>query len=166
MKNTLKYINFIILLLFLCNKKNYAQDGSIDNTFNIGNGFNDIVHDIKLQSDGKIIAVGNFTSYNGNSCNRIVRIHPNGSIDNSFQIGNGFDSWGFSIAIQTDGKIIIAGNFSSYKDTLIGARIIRLNQNGTIDSSFNTGTGFGSAVFALKIQNDGKIIAGGAISKL
>ncbi|MFN7013666.1 MAG: T9SS type A sorting domain-containing protein, partial [Bacteroidia bacterium] len=152
---------YIYLIIFFCIKINHAQDGTIDSTFNIGNGFNDIVHDIKIQADGKIIAVGNFTTYNGNNCNRIVRINPNGSIDNSFQIGNGFDSWAFAIALQTDGKIIIGGNFSSYKDTLIGARIIRLNQDGTIDNSFNTGTGLGNAVFAIKIQNDGKIVVGG-----
>lgn len=162
MKNALKYINFIILLLFLCIKNNYAQDGSVDFTFNAGSGFNGFVYGAQIQTDGKIIAVGNFTSYKGTNCNRIVRINPNGSIDTSFQIGTGFDNWAFAIAIQADGKIIIGGGFGIYNnDTLTGGRIIRLNQDGTIDTSFITGTGFGNAVYAIKIQNDGKILVGG-----
>lgn len=152
---------FTIILILSIKIKIYSQDGSIDPTFNVGSGFNGAVYDIKVLPDNKLIAVGTFTSYKGITCNRIIKLNTDGSIDTTFKTGTGLDNWAYALAIQNDGKIIIAGNFSTYNDTLIGARIARLNPNGSIDQTFNTGNGFGNNVFALKIQNDGKIIAGG-----
>lgn len=64
-----------------------------------------------LQSDRKIIMVGNFTSYNGVSgtgVTRIVRVNPDGTIDSSFN-GNasGLNAFTTALAVQTDGKIVI-----------------------------------------------------------
>jgi uncharacterized delta-60 repeat protein len=137
-------------------------DATIDNTFNIGIGFNDATFDVKTQSDGKILVGGNFTSYSGVSSNRIIRLNTNGSIDNSFNIGTGFDSPSlvFTIAIQSDGKILVGGIYASYNGTSSNY-IIRLNTDGSIDTSFNIGTGFDGGVHTIKIQSDGKILIGG-----
>lgn len=155
---------FFILLLAAFNVNVTAQNaGDLDPTFNIGIGANLYVHTSAIQTDGKIIIGGVFTSYNGTAMNSIVRLNTNGSLDTSFNIGTGASSVVSSIAIQSDGKIIIGGGFTSYNGTNIN-RIARLNTNGSLDTSFNVGTGPNNEVFATAIQSDGKIIIGGAFT--
>jgi uncharacterized delta-60 repeat protein len=140
-----------------------AGAGSVDDSFNIGTGFNNSVNDVKIQSDGKILVGGAFTSYNGTSRNRIIRLNPDGSIDNSFNIGSGFGGASTSvdtISIQQDGKIIVGGSFTSYSGASRN-RIIRLNSDGSIDNSFNIGSGFNSYITSTAIQQDGKILVVG-----
>lgn len=59
-------------------------NGMLDGLFNVGTGVNNAVRDIAVQKDDKIIIVGDFTSYNGTTRNRIARINTDGSLDNSF----------------------------------------------------------------------------------
>ncbi|TCN61193.1 T9SS C-terminal target domain-containing protein [Flavobacterium circumlabens] len=155
-------------LTYLGLKQNYLirlnADGSKDKLFEIGTGLNNSIQCIALQSDGKIIIGGAFTSYQGFDCNRLIRLNIDGSKDNSFDIGTGFDNIVNSIAIQTDGKILVGGNFNSYQDKS-QRKIIRLNSDGTNDTSFNIETGFNVGVSAIFLQNDGKIILGGGFSK-
>jgi uncharacterized delta-60 repeat protein len=136
------------------------SDGSIDNTFITGTGFNLPVNVIAIQSDGKILVGGLFTSYNGTTSNRIIRLNSDGSIDNTFITGTGFNNTIQIIQIQSNGKILIGGAFTSYNGTTSN-RIIRLNSDGSIDNTFSIGTGFNFNVNAIQIQSDGKILAGG-----
>jgi uncharacterized delta-60 repeat protein len=141
------------------------SDGTIDDTFNIGSGFNSNVSGIVILNDGKILIVGDFTSYNGTSSNRIIKLNSDGSIDETFDYGVGFDNRTNTIALQSDGKILVGGWFTSYNGTTRN-RIIRLNSDGTIDNTFNIGSGFtnpnpswsGDPVSDIKIQSDGKIL--------
>jgi uncharacterized delta-60 repeat protein len=138
-------------------------DGSVDTSFNVGTGFNGGVNIISIQSDGKILAGGNFTSYNGTTYNRIIRLNIDGSVDSSFNIGTGFNNWARSIVIQSDNKILVGGDFSIYNGTTSN-RIIRLNSDGSIDTSFNIGNGFNGDVDIIYIQSDGKVLVGGTFS--
>lgn len=141
-----------------------AQPGTVDLMFNTGMGFNNgSVYSIALQPDGKIIAAGNFTSYNSNTANNIARLNENGNFDATFNTGTGFDNIVYSVVVQPDGKIIAAGAFDSYNGTTCG-KIIRINTDGSVDNTFNTGSGFSNEVYALALQPDGKILAGGAFS--
>ena len=137
---------------------------TIDSTFNTTTGFVDTedVQSMILQPDGKLIVGGRFTSYKSSSYNRIIRLNSNASIDTSFVIGTGFNGNinKNAMVLQPDGKIIIGGEFTSYSGVTRN-RIIRLNSDGTIDSSFSIGTGFNSTVSAIALQSDGKIIVGG-----
>lgn len=139
------------------------SDGSIDNTFNIGYGANDIVRNAIIQTDGKIIIGGDFTTYNGTARNRIARINVDGTLDSSFNPGLGADNSVYTISIQNDGKIFIGGTFTSFNGTN-RSRLARLYANGTLDLTFNPGTGTNSSnssVLTNSIQSDGKIIIGG-----
>ena len=136
------------------------SNGTIDDTFNFGIGFNSIVYDMELQSDGKVIVVGDFSSYNGTPVNRIIRLNSNGMVDGSFNSGGGFDNYPLTIKIQVDGKIICGGTFTNYNGTPAN-RIIRLNSNGMVDGSFNSGGGFDSVVNSIGAQSDGKLVCGG-----
>lgn len=136
-------------------------DGSLDSSFNPGIGVgNGEVNSISIQSDGKIIIVGNFTNYNNISRNRIARLNPDGSLDTNFNLGNGASSRIVSTSIQPDGKIIIGGYFTSYNG-IARSGIARLNADGSLDSSFNVGTGVNAGVATTSIQSDGKILVGG-----
>jgi uncharacterized delta-60 repeat protein len=139
------------------------NDGTLDNSFYPGLGANDNVWSTSIQSDGKIIIGGDFSTFNGISRKNISRLNTSGTIDNSFNPGTGADSYILTTSIQSDGKIIIGGNFTSYNGTTIN-RIARLNLDGTLDFSFNPGTGVSALVYTTSIQSDGKIIIGGQFS--
>jgi len=134
-------------------------NGTRDTSFVAGFGFNNVVNDIRIQPDGKYIAVGTFTSYSGSASSGIARLNPNGTRDTSFNVGTGFSSAVSQThcKIQPDGKIIVVGGFTSYSGSAAN-RIIRLNADGTRDTSFNIGTGLASNGIALALQSDGKII--------
>jgi hypothetical protein len=84
---------------------------------------------------------GDFTTYNGTSINRIVRLNTDGSIDNTFSIGTGFSNACYIGKLDSNGKLYVGGFFTSYNGT--GANyIIRLNSDGSRDTTFNMGTGF------------------------
>ncbi|MNK19109.1 Beta-agarase D precursor [compost metagenome] len=135
-------------------------DGSFDNTFLIGSGANNYVSSFIKQADGKILVCGSFTTFNGISKNRIVRLNDNGTIDATFVTGTGADSVIECIALQNDGKIIIGGQFTKFNgvDTKY---LARLNADGSVDNSFDTSNGFNSHVYSVAVQPDGKVLAGG-----
>ena len=143
------------------------QDGTYDSTFNTaGNGFNGpsvfaefydtFVNDIT----SRIVVGGAFTTYNGITHNRIIRLNPDGTVDNTFVSGTGFDDDVRAIAVQPDGKILVGGNFLNYNGNP-APWIIRLNGDGSIDNTFNPGTGFDSSVENINIQKDGQIVVNG-----
>jgi uncharacterized delta-60 repeat protein len=137
------------------------SDGSLDTSFVTGSGFNNSVFSIALQADGKILLVGSFNAYNGVTQNRIARLNSDGSLDTGFNTGSGFSSGVYSIALQADGKIVVGGGFTSYNGTSTGYGIARLNSDGSLDTSFNTGSGFSSEVNSIALQADGKIVVSG-----
>jgi len=154
-----------------CISKIDANSGVIDTTFvtNSGTGFDNIVYATAIQSDGKILAVGAFADYNGNTANSIARINTDGTIDNTFVSGIGFDNPANYVLIQNDGKILVGGQFGSYNGTT-SYGLIRLNTNGSVDATLNVGTGFldnfslAGGVDILALQSDGKIIVGGSFN--
>ena len=135
-------------------------DGSNDTSFNIGTGFDSVVYSFAIQSDGKILVGGGFTTFTGSSQNNLIRINSDGSKDTSFDIGTGFDGEVHSIAIQSDGKILVGGNFTFYNG-FIEYNSIRLNSDGSKDTSFDIGTAFNNQVNSIAIQSNGKILVGG-----
>ena len=143
-------------------------DGSIDTSFNVGTGlggtgFGLAGNSIAIQSDGKVLVGGGFTSYNGAAVGRLVRLNTDGSLDSSFNTGVGAANTVFKIVVQSDGKIVIGGDFITF-NTVASSRMARLNADGTIDTSFTLGAGFGGRVKDLAVQTDGKIVAVGGFT--
>jgi uncharacterized delta-60 repeat protein len=151
--------------------------GSLDKCFGAGGKkttaigtSTDQAHALAIQSDGKIVVAGhgNFPEWNFT----LARYNHNGSLDTSFGTGGkvrtlvGSRSWANALAIQSDGKIVVAGfssNGSNYDFALV-----RYNPNGSLDTSFGTGgkvtTDFNSSndiAASLAIQSDGKIVLAG-----
>ncbi len=114
-------------------------DGSLDTGFDPGTGlFNAHIYTIAMQSDGKIIIGGSFTTYNSINRNYIARVNIDGSLDTGFDPGTGGS--GFYVmasAMQTDGKVMIGGGFTTYNGTPIN-RIARLSaEEGTCLAEFS-----------------------------
>lgn len=198
----------LTLLIFLLTLVAIAQPGTLDTTFNPGNGPNASVDAIAVQSNGKIIMGGSFTTYNGINRYGVARLNTNGSLDVNFIPGTAINDQAHSIAILNNGKIIVGGSFANssssyglfqlntdgsfdsgfistgtigtvnaiavqsdgkilvggdlyYYDGIVHNGIARLNSNGSIDTTFNPGTGTNYRVRTLKLQGDGKILMGG-----
>ncbi len=136
-------------------------DGSLDTSFDIGSGFNNGVNTINIQTDGKIVVGGGFTTCDGTPASFLVRLNADGSVDPSFSTGSGFNGNVRAVELQDDGKILIGGTFSRYNGS-DSRFIVRLNTDGSIDNSFDAGDGIGGYIYAIAIQADGKILLGGA----
>jgi uncharacterized delta-60 repeat protein/uncharacterized repeat protein (TIGR01451 family) len=132
-------------------------DGSLDTSFNPWVGVSSVIRSLAVQQDGKIVIGGDFTSYNGTARNRIARLNTDGSLDTSFNPWVGVSSVITSLAVQQDGKIVIGGDFSSYNGTARN-RIVRINTDGSIDTSFNPWAGANNTIYSLALQPDGKIL--------
>ncbi|HET6225516.1 MAG TPA: T9SS type A sorting domain-containing protein [Bacteroidia bacterium] len=140
-------------------------DGSLDHTLNKTTGANGTIRVSAIQKNGKIIIGGNFYAYQYKSRNHIARLAKNGTIDNSFDPGTGLNGPVYGVAVQTDGKILIGGDFTSYNSTAV-KNFIRVNADGTLDNSFQIGSGTDGIVNVITIQSDGKIIVGGSFQKI
>ena len=136
------------------------SNGSLDATFASNVNLDDRVHAIvALYGSNEIYVGGDFT-------NKIVKLDYDGNVDNSFSVGTGFNNRVASIGIQNNGKVIVGGWFDTYKSVACNPGIVRLNTDGSVDGTFaSEGTGLndwnGLSVQVLKIQSNGKIVAGG-----
>ena len=134
------------------------SDGSVNSTFVTGTGFNSPVYSIAPTTDGSgdVYVGGGFSQYNGTAANRIIRLNSDGSIDSAFSFGSGFNSRVNSIAPATDGSgdVYVGGYFASYNGTAAN-RIIRLNNDGSVDTAFSIGTGFSNPVDSIVPATDG-----------
>ncbi|HEY6975686.1 MAG TPA: T9SS type A sorting domain-containing protein [Chitinophagaceae bacterium] len=168
----------------LCNAGlTFAQPGTLDPAFsangkvitNIGVAPDQDIEAIALQSDGKIVAVGNLYDFNRFNYNEIaiVRYNSHGRLDKSFG-DEGIiiptlpsdDNVVWDVKIQADGKILLAG--TSYAGPKSDFLLLRYNNDGTPDKSFgNNGivrTDFENSydfVYTMAIQKDGKIVVAG-----
>jgi uncharacterized delta-60 repeat protein len=143
-----------------------ASDGAVDAGFDPGTGpnFSGAINTVVAQPNGKVIVAGAFTSFNGVAHVGLVRLNENGSVDMGFNHGSGFDAAGtvalvLDAAVQGDGKILVAGGFASYDGVPVGG-VVRLNTDGTVDSSFAQTNIFISVANALLPLADGKILLG------
>jgi uncharacterized delta-60 repeat protein len=135
-------------------------DGTLDTTFTTGTGPDDWIEETAIQADGKILIAGSFNNYNGTARSRIARINADGTLDTGFTIGTGADARVRTVAVQSDGKIVIGGDFNTFNGTA-SKRLARLNADGTLDTGFNVGTGALNNVRTIKIQADQQILIGG-----
>ncbi|MBS1796885.1 MAG: VCBS repeat-containing protein [Acidobacteria bacterium] len=121
-----------------------AASGDVDPGFNASAYATDVpnavVNVIKKQPDGKILIGGTFTDVNGTAAGGIARLNADLTVDTSFNppdFGNGFGFGGavFTIGLQSDGKIIVAGNIDG-TNNVFSPGIKRLLPNGALDTGF------------------------------
>lgn len=137
-------------------------DGSIDTTFDPGTGPNAPILSIVVQPDGKVLLVGEFTRFNGQTAGRVVRLLSDGKLDPSFQPGRGAAETVRAISVQWDGKILVGGDFEQFNGQSANF-LVRLMSNGATDPSFRTGGDFGpnGPVYGLALDSGARIYIGG-----
>jgi uncharacterized delta-60 repeat protein len=146
------------------------HDGSVDTSFLARPGY--WVRHMTLQSDGRIVIGGFFTSVDGQPRGLVARLNHDGSLDTSFDPGTGArgtlgvsitgnpDPFVFYTAVQSDGKILITGNFTNYNGTTIYG-IARVNANGSLDTTFDVGSGLSSWGRSIQVLASHKILVTG-----
>ncbi len=145
-------------------------DGSLDPTFSVGTAINRTAEPnafyslITQQQDGKYLVVGAFNSFNGVARKSIVRLNSDGSVDESFDAGQGIPGNAdvYSVIALNNGSILIAGDFTSYNGVGVKS-IARLTSSGSLDGTFSSQCD--GAIYAMVVQNDGKIIIGGSFTQ-
>ena len=130
---------------------------------------NDHILKVMTLPNGKILIGGGFNKVNGANSAHIVRLNSDGSIDPSFSAWTGMESYYYigDFDIQSDGKIIMGGDFNNYDNTGYND-IVRLNEDGTIDNTFKKNQIDIPYVARLTIDSDDNIYStnGADISKL
>jgi uncharacterized delta-60 repeat protein len=139
------------------------DDGSLDETFNTGTGFDAAVQTVLIDADGKILVGGSFTTYNGTARKALARLNSDGSLDETFNAVVNDGGAVYSITLQSDGKIVIGGFFSVVNGQTRNS-LARLETDGSLDTSFNPLIENESTIRRVLVQTDGKIIIGGSFA--
>jgi uncharacterized delta-60 repeat protein len=168
----------------------YNSNGTLDTSFG-ANGmgvldfrnFSGSLADMAIQSDGKIVMVGDQTTDQSNYTEFFIARFTNNGIPDSTFVANGFNildsnnfpnnryNYGEAVLIQPDGKIVMSGNMMD-NDGKADLSLARLNSDGSLDKSAFGTNGLGTVTTlippdfqnsrgALALQADGKIIVGG-----
>jgi uncharacterized delta-60 repeat protein len=137
-------------------------DGTVDAAFDPS--AYGAVYSIAVQSDGKILVGGQYTSIGGQARKNIARLNADGTAEAAFNPNaDGHLACVNSIAVQSDGEILVGGKFTS-----IGGQarnnIARLNADGTLDAAFDPNAD--SDVYSIAVQADGKILVGGNFTNM
>ncbi len=118
-----------------------------------------VVNDIAVQSDGKFIIAGNFTTYAGTTRGRVARINTNGTLDGSFGNANA-NGEVRTIALQSDGKVLIGGDFTTVSATNRN-RLARVTTGGALDTGFDAFVSSSVTVNDIVVDGSGNVIFGG-----
>jgi uncharacterized delta-60 repeat protein len=158
----------------------YNADASLDASFGSGGkvttaigALGDAAYAFAIRSDGKIVAAGQ--SWNGFNVDiALARYDPDGSLDASFGSGGKVtttigsnDDFAYALAIQSDGKIVAAGNSWTGSQNNADFACVRYDPNGSLDISFGLGGIVTTAIAeedessSLVIQSGGQIVAAG-----
>ena len=143
----------------------FNTDGSTDTSFNVGTGFDSFVRDIEIMSDGKIVAGGFFTDFNGTTQNKITMLNTDGSRYTGFNSGTGFFNGIYNtdvndLGLLSTGKIVVGGTFSSYSG-ITSSNLIILNTDGTVYQAITGFISITDTVYSVQVQSDDKIIVSG-----
>jgi hypothetical protein len=150
--NNFSNLNSVVTTSFI----RLNTDGTPDSGFIVGTGFDAEVNAIAFDNQvaGRIYVAGNFTQYNGIPVGRIARLNSNGSLDTNFAIATGI---GFGYAVNdinviSDGRILVAGYFSSFNGVNNLNQLVCLNSDGTRDLTYPTTSSVTFGYRATKIR--------------
>jgi uncharacterized delta-60 repeat protein len=139
-------------------------DGNPDISFSPGLGADRPVHCVFVHTNGDVVIGGSFNKVNGLDYPRLARFYGDGMVDPNFLpvslVNGGTTGTVYAVAVQADGRILMGGDFTRINGVARN-RIARLQVDGSLDPTFDPGTGASHTVYALAIQPDGKAIIGG-----
>ena len=140
-------------------------DGTLDQSFDPGNGADGLVTSLALQDDGRILMGGDFRSVNGINRYHVARLNTLGAVDTSFNPGVGADDTVWSLALSTNGSIVVGGEFDNFNN-YPRDHVARLDALGNVDLTFDSSSlGLDGTVWAVAPQPDGKVVIGGDFTR-
>ena len=139
--------------------------GGVDPGFKLEGGANGPVFAILVDQDERILLGGDFTRVGGVNYGHVSRLHPDGYVDSSFNIGTGLDDIVWALGVQADRKPIPGGRYENIDGNPVDA-LGRLNADGVFDGTFGIDVGVDGEVFAVAVQADGGIVIGGDFKKV
>lgn len=179
-----KHLSFLVLpiVFFIMIVPAMAADGDLDTNFSADGrimtdfaGDTDLGLSMAIQDNGRIVVAG----YSDNGADNdiaVVRYLSDGSLDTSFSLDGkvttdtlGTEESGYAVAIQNDGKIVVAGIVENGPNRDFS--VLRYNSSGALDTTFDADghletdvTGNDDFCYAVAIQDDGKIVAAGPVN--
>lgn len=140
-------------------------DGNLDPTFNNSIATGASVQDMSMYPDGSILIAGDFDTIGGEPRSCLAKLTSDGNLDPALipLLFNSF-SWVEQASVMTDGRILATGTFFTYGG-ITARRVIILLSDGTIDPSFNPGTGVVGSIYSHLELNDGRILLTGDFSE-
>ena len=163
------------IILLLTGRLDAQTFGGLDPTYHYSPGASAALFSYAVGTDGRIIVGGSFTNYHGLVRNGVARLNADGSLDTTFDpkagpgpivtiipgiftnVSPGIVS---VVEVQTDGRVLAAGAFSTWAG-LASKNVLRLNTDGSVDTTFNSAINFAGPMLALP---DGKILVAGKAS--
>lgn len=132
--------------------------GSLDTSFVAKVGVNGgTVSVITPYQNGKVVIGGNFQSVNQRSTAAIAILNQDGSVDPAFSVADGPNNAPLAIAVQADGKILVAGDFQKFNRVSVPG-LVRLNADGSVDTSFVPAINPVLTCRRVAVQADGNIL--------
>lgn len=138
-----------------------AQNLIVDTAFDPGAGPDALVTCVLPRADGKVLVLGNFNSVAGTTAGRIALLNADGTQDEAYLSGSGFNGPVQDAVMQPDGKVLVCGVFTSYNGTTLPGRLIRLLPDGSPDPEFQQLTSGLASINSLALMPDGRIVVGG-----
>lgn len=136
------------------------KDGQPDRSFRPGNGADASVNAVALDSAGRIYLGGEFQTIDATNRVRIARLLSNGKLDLSFDPGAGFNGPVNDVIALSNGKILVAGQFSQYNGFARNG-LAQLNSDGSLDTTFDAPFETTANVKEIVMASSGRIVAGG-----
>jgi len=130
-------------------------DGSLDKDFAnaLGSGFDRRVKALAaVPGTGDVYVGGDFAHFNGREENRLMRLHPDGSPEAGFKVGDGFDGPIESL-VATGDDLLVAGSFGHYQGVAVPP-VVRLKANGSLDTTFTAPDSLGGNALSLSVEKE------------
>lgn len=137
-----------------------GPDLAVDPTFNAGSAYSGNVNIVIPQSDGRLVVGGTFSSINGVARPRLARLNSDGTVDSTFNPGATSNGTVSSVSLAPGGKLVVGGWFTPGNTTTSTGTVVRLNSDGSSDSSF-AASSLNNNVNAVQVGGDGRVMVGG-----
>lgn len=142
-------VNYLVRLL---------PTGYLDTSFNTGTSFNAQVNALQVLDDGTVLVGGSFTSYNGTTANRLIRLNSDGSPSNLLDIGTGFNGAVQALQyVKNEHALYVGGAFTTFRG-VSSNRLAKLDDNGLSASGWALSTGLSATSYALLWDSEQEVL--------
>ena len=141
-----------------------ASPGDLLVGFPSDDGPDNIVYQVVIQPDERVLVGGDFVNWGATKQPHLARVLANGSLDDSFNLGDGFNASVYAIALQADGRILVGGSFTEVAGAT-RSHLVRLKTDGGVDDNLPS-LEFSSDIYAILAIPGGDFLVGGTFTSV